>query len=287
MPRKATKADKPALQFLERPVGGSRLQNVPEVRAAVNPKDFFSETQTRDFSEICSWVDPQFTSSAAAVPPRRRGRRQWQTTTNLHDQCSQLSRNNSTSKYPSLSFSVRSKDQLQQQPRARTTNKGGVSKVKNQAPQSVCRSRRSVLNGGYSDIPRKQFVKKRNAKKLSEGAASQIRSSERGCIIPAEGATTPASSKFISTEMNSDCPPPDLDTPEVPSKGEHYSSSSPGHIMFALPCTTPCSSPPDCLVADTPERDYGVKVTWRRRKGLMLKLKERGYLSESDALIHC
>lgn len=56
MPRKATKADKPALQFLERPVGGTRLQHAPEVRAAVNPKEFFSETQPHNSSDLNAWV---------------------------------------------------------------------------------------------------------------------------------------------------------------------------------------------------------------------------------------
>jgi hypothetical protein len=38
-------------------------------------------------------------------------------------------------------------------------------------------------------------------------------------------------------------------------------------------------------VADTPEQDYGLRVTWRRRKGLMMALEEGGYLSKVDALV--
>uniref|UniRef100_A0A3P9QFX7 Uncharacterized protein n=1 Tax=Poecilia reticulata TaxID=8081 RepID=A0A3P9QFX7_POERE len=221
MPRKAIKADKPALQFIERPVGGSKLQHAPEVRAAVNPKDFFPESLTHNSSDLNSWVssvNPQFDCSSAAARPKRRGRRNGQKTSSLLDQCSQLSRQNNTC---------------------------AVSKVKNQPRASVC--------------PRK-----RNAEALPDGAASHSRRLD-----------------------SSVCPPPDVDTPERMWEEVNCSSSSPRFLLFAQPCTSPCRGPPEALVADTPERDYGVKVTWRRRKGLMLMLKERELLSDSDALIHC
>ncbi|KAM4712442.1 RAD9, HUS1, RAD1-interacting nuclear orphan protein 1 [Anableps anableps] len=298
MPRKAIKADKPALQFRERPVGGTRLQHAPEVRAAVNPKEFFSETQTHNSSDLNSWVNPQFDCSAAAAVPKRQGRRKCQTATSLLDRCSQFSRTNSTCKYPSLSFHIGLKDQSQEQSRSSSTTKGAVSKVQNQARESVCRSKRTVSNSGYSDAPKRQLVttRKRTTETLPESAASHSRSLDQfgiqseevtsRCRIPAEGASTPVSTELITTEVNNVCPPPDVDTPEIMWEEVNCSSSSPGLFLFAQPCTPPCSSPPDTLVADTPERDYGVKVTWRRRKGLMLMLKERGHLSESDAQIH-
>ncbi len=57
MPRKAIKTQKPPLLFLERSLGGTKLQNVPEVRAALNPKEFFSEADDeRTSSAFHSWV---------------------------------------------------------------------------------------------------------------------------------------------------------------------------------------------------------------------------------------
>lgn len=56
MPRKVAKTEKPALLFLERPGRGARLQNVPAIRAAVNPKEFFTETQIHHGSSLNSWV---------------------------------------------------------------------------------------------------------------------------------------------------------------------------------------------------------------------------------------
>ncbi|XP_038003564.1 RAD9, HUS1, RAD1-interacting nuclear orphan protein 1 [Motacilla alba alba] len=39
------------------------------------------------------------------------------------------------------------------------------------------------------------------------------------------------------------------------------------------------------LVADTPEHEYGVKVTWRRRPHIMRYLREQGKLSAADILV--
>lgn len=60
MPRKASKRDKSPLLFVERPLSGARLQNVPEVRAALNPKDFFTETEAHNSSAHSSWVSFSF-----------------------------------------------------------------------------------------------------------------------------------------------------------------------------------------------------------------------------------
>lgn len=39
------------------------------------------------------------------------------------------------------------------------------------------------------------------------------------------------------------------------------------------------------LVADTPEHEYGMKVTWRRRPHIMKYLREQGKLSAADILV--
>lgn len=55
MPRKV-KTEKPPLQFLERSLCGARVQNAPAVRAAINPKDFFTDRQEQDTTALKSWV---------------------------------------------------------------------------------------------------------------------------------------------------------------------------------------------------------------------------------------
>lgn len=294
MPRKAIKTEKPPLLFLERALCGARLQNVPEVRAALNPKDFFTESQEQHCSALTSWVSPQFDAAAAAAPPVRRGRRKCLSTTSILDSCSQLSRRNTVCKFPSLTFQTSSRDQSHQ-PKGTRTKKAAectvVSDTGNQ-PRGSCQIRRTVSSAQCSDTPKRQAtsVRKRNVKSFSDVAASSSRSlgqpertSVTGrCRIAADGVSTPA-----SNEVSCASPPPDVDTPKVIQEARSASSSTCLRLLLPESCTPPpCDEPPDILVTDTPERDYGVKVTWRRRTGLMLMLKKSGHLSDSDVLTH-
>uniref|UniRef100_A0A3B4V546 RAD9-HUS1-RAD1 interacting nuclear orphan 1 n=1 Tax=Seriola dumerili TaxID=41447 RepID=A0A3B4V546_SERDU len=260
MPRKATKIEKSPLLFVERPLCGARLQNVPEVRAALNPKEFFTETQAHNSPALCSWVSPQFDSSVVAAPPLRRGRRKCQSATSILDGCSQLSRKN-----------------------------------RNQ-PRGSCQIKKTVSSAQYLDTPKRQStsIRRRSVERFSDGATSSSRCLDqpktcslqgKRCRLPADSASTPASSEFRPSEFSSVGPPPDVDTPKVIQEGSSCVPSPIMHLLLAEPCTPPCNQPPDILVADTPERDYGLKVTWRRRMGLMLLLKDRGHLSDSDVLI--
>uniref|UniRef100_A0A3Q3VJJ1 Uncharacterized protein n=1 Tax=Mola mola TaxID=94237 RepID=A0A3Q3VJJ1_MOLML len=262
MPRKVLKADKPPLLFLERALCGARLQNVPEVRAALNPKDFFTEREERNDSALKAWVSPQFDSSLPLAPPVRRGRRKCQSTRSILDSSSQLSRKNSISKFPSLTFQTRSRDQSHQ-PRKRKAAERGVASDAGNQPQGLHQIR-TVSHAQCSAAPQRltSSGRKRNVERCSGGAASSSRCTERPETLSAECASTPPSS-----ELGSIGPPPDVDTPKVIQEG--ISGPSP-------------TSPPDILVADTPEMDYGLKVTWRRRRGLMVMLKEKGHLSDSD-----
>ncbi|XP_069567145.1 RAD9, HUS1, RAD1-interacting nuclear orphan protein 1 isoform X1 [Brachyistius frenatus] len=296
MPRKVTKTEKPPLLFLERPVCGAKLQNVPEVRAALNPRDYFTETQEQSSSDRNSWVRPQFDSSAAAALPVRRGRRKCQSATSILDSCNQPHRKNSMCKYPSLSFKTGSRDRgLQTRSTCAKKAATVVSDVGNQ-PRASGRDKRTVSSAQYSDTPKRRLdtVRKRKAETFSDGAASRSRCSDQPetpsirvterCHIPADGAATPAPDEFSTAEDSGVAPPPDVDTPKA-VEGGNGSPSYP-HLLLGRPRTPPRNRTPDILVADTPEEDYGVKVTWRRRKGLMLLLKERGDLSEADAQIH-
>ncbi|KAG1952813.1 RAD9, HUS1, RAD1-interacting nuclear protein [Pimephales promelas] len=57
------------------------------------------------------------------------------------------------------------------------------------------------------------------------------------------------------------------------------------HLLFSsnLAKTPPRTENTSILVKDTPEKDYGLRVTWRRRKELMKLLIDRGQLLLSDA----
>ncbi|KAG7497636.1 RAD9, HUS1, RAD1-interacting nuclear orphan protein 1 [Solea senegalensis] len=289
MPRKASKTEKPPLLFLERPLGGARLQKGPEVRTAVNPKDFFTETQAHSSSALHSWVSPQFDTSAAAALPVRRGRRKCQSTTSILDRSSQLSRKSSVCKFPSLSFQARSRDQSLKTRTARTkkttaTASAAVSGAGNQ-PRGSRQLKKPVSCAQIIDTPKRQSasVRRRDEEKSSVSSrrccdqpkTSSLQGERSGLL--SDGASTP-----VSTEFSSVCLPPDVDTPELMQDGRSHPSSPTLHLLIAQPC----NQQSDILVADSPERDYGLKVTWRRRRSLMLLLKEQGHLSDSDVLVH-
>ncbi|NWW87014.1 RHNO1 protein, partial [Rhynochetos jubatus] len=87
----------------------------------------------------------------------------------------------------------------------------------------------------------------------------------------------------VETEVFS---PPDTEVPQVPSTRSWRCSSAlpprrspawhPGKELafYAEPCGGEESAA--VLVTDTPEQEYGVKVTWRQRPHLMKYLRERG-----------
>lgn len=228
-------------------------------------------------------VNPQFESLAAAAPPVRRGRRKCHSATSVLDRCSQVSRKNSVSKFPSLAFQTGARDKSHKS-RSTSTKTGEECTVLPKAgnpPLGSCQSKSTDLSGRRLEAQKKKLFTKRNASLVKCGDRPGAQPSEltNRCRVPAEGASTPG-----TTEVSSVSPPPDVDTPDIMQAEGSYLSSPTAHFLLAHPRTPP-SNRPHILVNDTPERDYGLKVTWRRRKNLMLMLKDRGHLSESDALI--
>lgn len=196
----------------------------------------------------------------------RRRRKRCQQTTSILDSRSHLDRGNSVCKFPSLTFK---------------------SSLGNQGHgQQSTRTRKTTAQN--SDTPKRHVtsVRKGNAARCFDGVASSSR-----CLIQHEAPSAPVTQKGTtpvtpaSTQISSIGPPPNVDTPDVIQEGSKCPSPDPLHMLLHRSCS-PCNQPPDILVADTPERDYGLKVTWRRRKDLMTVMKERGHLSDSDMLIH-
>lgn len=81
-------------------------------------------------------------------------------------------------------------------------------------------------------------------------------------------------------DINGVLTPPHIQTPEMPHCERFF-------LSLVLSSNAPRTPPrtENLLVKDTPERDYGLKVTWRRRKKLMRLLTERGQLMDTEALV--
>lgn len=279
MPRKKIKIKKEPLRFLERPAGEARVHhNVPDVRAALNPKDFFTEAQEQSGSSLNSWVSPQFDTSTAAPVKRQRGKLSSSSQGNF----TPLSRKSSvcSKKFPTLLF--KTKGDCHQKQRKNILDNGISSSSNGQGPSQKTNTihnvhkKRTIGTG----LLQKDDIKSRygNSKK----ATSLCQTRGRCCI----------SSDAPSSYASEDCAPVDIISPQpnlvTPKISEDYSStySKPLNFLWSPLCTPSSNCTVDILIPDTPERDYGVKVTWRRRRKLMLLLKERGHLSDSEAVIH-
>ncbi|XP_053318712.1 RAD9, HUS1, RAD1-interacting nuclear orphan protein 1 [Spea bombifrons] len=88
--------------------------------------------------------------------------------------------------------------------------------------------------------------------------------------------------------------PPDIRTPDVslecePSARLEDETRTPRSRARAerdaVPETPQVAGPGQVLAEDTPEHEYGLRITWRRRKPLMRYLKERGKLQISQTLV--
>ncbi|XP_061814898.1 RAD9, HUS1, RAD1-interacting nuclear orphan protein 1 [Nerophis lumbriciformis] len=244
MPRKNSKTAKPPLLFVEQPLCGAGLQSGPEVRAAIHPKEYFTE-EGNSSTHLHSWVTSQFDTSVAPRRGRRRRRGKCRSVSSILDACSQLHRKtNSVCKFPPLSFKSGSKGQHRAQQAASNVADFGGNGLEN--------------NAACQKMPKKAVRKRKNVEAASDDGAS----------------------------VGSICAPPNVDTPKVTREDKRSLSSTPSaHWILAQPRSPPRRQTPDVLAPDTPERHYGVKVTWRRRTDLMSLLKERGLLSECDVLI--
>lgn len=318
MPRKAAKTEKPPLLFLERTLGGGRIQNVPEVRAALNAREFFPENQEHSGSALHSWVgfhsvsrsnlrrrrvfthclrlasqvSPQFDASAIAALPVRRGRRGQASATSILDGYSHVSaRKSSVCKYPPLTFEARNQTQPKPTLKKRAPECPGVSD-KGKQPHGRQLKKASSANDQETPSRKVHSIRKRNVARCSDGEASSSRSlnqqgppATQATEKPAEAAVTPALRELSSSEVTSFGPPPDVDTPNALQESSSDSVPAFLHVFLPQPVTPPGHQQPDSLVPDTPERNYGLKVTWRRRMGLMLSLKASGRLSDSHVSI--
>ncbi|XP_075711861.1 RAD9, HUS1, RAD1-interacting nuclear orphan protein 1 isoform X2 [Rhinoderma darwinii] len=89
--------------------------------------------------------------------------------------------------------------------------------------------------------------------------------------------------------------PPDIQTPETspqqnpppsPGAAESQTPLSRRRVDPRVVLDTPQADSPGLVLAeDTPEHEYGVRPTWRRRQGLMKFLKSRGRLKSSQILV--
>lgn len=194
-------------------------------------------------------------------------------------------------KFPPLTFEARNQNQPKQTLKRRALQCPIVSDEEKQ-PHGRWPKETSGANDQETPSRKVHSVRRRNAARCSDGEASCSRSLDQpgppttvAAEGPAEGDVTPPPRELSKSKVTSFGSLPDVDTPNVLQ--ESFSDPVPAflHVFAPQPGTPPGHQQPDVLVPNTPERDYGLKVTWRRRTSLMLLLKESGRLCDSDVSI--
>lgn len=119
-------------------------------------------------------------------------------------------------------------------------------------------------------------------KGIGSKANIQVNGSENNSETPSLPVSQPTEPEVFS--------PLDMGMPQLPSlKNWTGSSVLPQSSSRAelVSSVNHCGSEQlaATLVTDTPERDYGIKVTWRHRPHLLKYLRDRGKLSTADILV--
>ncbi|KAK7149861.1 hypothetical protein R3I94_009241 [Phoxinus phoxinus] len=260
---------KTQLLFVEAPINGPKHEYGPQLRSAIHPRSFTSEKQQQSGAPGTSWVSPQFNSLETTTVSR--GKRANQAAMKITNKVSVLglpqARKTRGCKYTPLSFDA-------------TTGRENVrtSWTKNDRLDSSDSHRKEL----QETSKRTQFPQKGVERKKAGRITSAT--SRRACVSFRKNGSG-MNKDSIHTPNTSTVPePPNVETPELPL----FSSTSSTNVQHLLFSSNQAKTPPrtentSILVKDTPEKDYGLRVTWRRRKGLMKLLIDRGQLLLTDA----
>lgn len=225
-------------------------------------------------------MSPQFDASAITALPARRGRRGPANTTSVLGGHSQVSaRKNSVCKFPPLTFEGRNQNQPKGIPKNRAPQCPGVSDV---GKQPRGRRHKKTSDANEQETPSRKV---HSVRRCSNGEASRSLNQPGAPATvmvegPTDGDVTPPPRELSNSQVTSFGPVPDVDTPNVLQDSFIDPVPAFRHLVLPQPVTPPGHQQPHVLVPNTPERDYGLKVTWRRRTSLMLLLKKSGRLSD-------
>ncbi|NP_001314963.1 RAD9, HUS1, RAD1-interacting nuclear orphan protein 1 [Danio rerio] len=266
---------KSQLLFKEAPINGPKHEYGAQLRSAIHPRSFISEKQQRGDAP---WVSPQFNSHATTRVSRGgRGKRNHQVATRITNKASALclpqTRKASVSRFTPLSFQATTIQGLENLRHPQTKKNTFVSSDKHQKELQET-PRRSKCARKCTEKRMLTRVKSATSKYTEVSKSLTFHNNGKGLT-----------NALIQTPNTSLVPdPPHVETPEVPN----CSSISPSNVQQLIFPPSQAKTPPraentSVLVEDTPEKDYGLRVTWRRRKGLMKLLIDKGQLLLKDA----
>lgn len=301
MPRASSKKrllnpNKSQLLFVEAPINGPKHEFGPQLRSAIHPRTFISEKQQRAGTQHSPWVSPQFSSHDVKAVCCGRGKNHSSTRCKSNTATGlSLHHNRRTAvcKYSPLSFETNTAV-------SQHRHKNLQAKTSIQVAKEVrcLRVRKDILVS--ADYLNKELVEtskrtpslRKGMKRITATSVVTPVASRHTEVPPnhenekrtSEGFVhTPVSKEGQTPNSTSVPAPPEVETPEMPHRSS-ASSASVSHLLFPpnQARTPPRTQNTSVLVEDTPEKDYGLRVTWRRRKGLMKVLMDRGKLLVTD-----
>ncbi|XP_069484607.1 RAD9, HUS1, RAD1-interacting nuclear orphan protein 1 [Ambystoma mexicanum] len=300
MPRKKATINlrKPQLPFLENPLQGPVHQYGSPLQKAENPR--YVAAKPLDQSTSTSWVSPQFDHTVDLNFPGRRRRHLSNSTlqarTRKTNQSSMLNgskacRKPSVCKFPALDFKDFSA--IQSCP---SDSLWDLRPVMRAIDEESCNTRsRNASEPATWNSPRNHLVQASPLPSLREEDDDDDEDptavdDDDGTLSPPDLDTpdfTPLPRRnsiqirrvlLTPRQVSEECSPSHLSRGAMglcqDSDGLESSSSNPEGL-----------APFPVLVADTPEQEYGIRITWRRRRELMKYLKERGKLHNNEILV--
>ncbi|XP_074858826.1 RAD9, HUS1, RAD1-interacting nuclear orphan protein 1 [Carettochelys insculpta] len=248
-------ARKAQLQFLETPRDGPTHHYGSALPLAENPRRV--STKPLDQNVSISWVSPQFESRVSTgFKKRQKSRDDSHGFLHLGGVC----RKQTVCKFPPLTFETPPAHSYA----GATGHSHSRDNPGNCAKTCCCQPKRGTVAKPTTSRGKPKSCRQGDVEFLSQDAEPDVFS------------------------------PPDIQTPELSSVGSYGCNGGltentllpnlhGGHDFCAD--TTESPDPTSVLVKDTPEHEYGVRVTWRKRSHLMRYLREKRMLSPSDILV--
>lgn len=272
--RRLHNPNKNPLNFVEAPINGVIHQYGIQERSAINPKSFISDERRQNTT---SWVSPQFDQIqvAKAARTRRKGGPAQSTSNVKH---SPSFSKGLCEKYTPLSFENNDYGlRCQRKRQQHFTVECHVGRLTNQVSNSM-----HPLKDQSASTKTIHFQKEQADLLPFSYRPHEITTEER--------ASSPKNTRneLVNTfELSEACHsqnvegysiPLNVHTPEMPSSKMNFEN-------LLLPSTPAHSHHYEILVQDTPEKDYGLKVTWRNRKEQMRLLIHQGQLTKPQVMV--
>ncbi|KAJ1165926.1 hypothetical protein NDU88_006343 [Pleurodeles waltl] len=282
---------KPQLPFLENPLHGPIHQYGSPLQKAENPR--YVPAKPLDQSTSTSWVSPQFDHTVDLHFPGRRRRHISNSTLDVPVRtrktnrtllnASKACRRPSVCKFPPLDFkdisgipSDPTDSLFELRPLGRHNEIEKCNPARGNDPVLVTKTR-----------PRNHLVQAAPLPSLLE--IENDDGSAADTLSPPEVATpepTPLLRRSSIQLRRVLLPPKHSSEGGSPTQFSRRAITLCCDSELDRSCGTPEGLTPfPVLVQDTPEHEYGVRITWRRRREFMKYLKDRGKLKSSEILV--